>query len=546
MGQCTGISIVAAILIVAASCSLGLAFSIQCHTHQRSNLAPIRASASDDGVVELGCYVIESSDIESDAENNRFSAQTFASSKCWGRRPFLMRGAFDPDMLLDNANSEENDRGQSIFAWPSWEEVVDIAADDDSESRIISHIPGDHASFDLQWGPLTVKDTRVWLSKPSTSNENRRKETLVVNDIDRFYPPLADWMHDTFRFLPNWRMDDGQISLAEHGGGIGPHVDNYDVFLVQMSGTRTWQVGRRTISAQEERDNTIDGLDVRVLSDRNVGVRDEQEMEKWIVYPGDLLYLPPRVPHCGTSLSSDCMTLSVGCRAPSVSDLVSKLAETLSSSIEDSAERRYTDSDLFEKNDASNDIPGELTSDAKECAKHLVIDSLTSLMSDDEWWDEFLGRYVTEQKRLRNNYPISLEDWAGESDCSDDGNLPGEWSDAKSTVQNVLAGNGALYQAEGIAFAHSSIDSEIHNSGTSHRFFANGEMWQSKSQKMTDNGQNSLARLFKIVSNHRRLDRTLLLGLDIDSDPSGDMLTTEEISFLEELISTGILYGVEE
>ena len=101
----------------------------------------------------------------------------------------------------------------------------------------------------MKWGPLTEKDVDSWLAKPSSSlspssvisaentKSTRRRETLVVNDIDRFYPPLADWMYDTFHFLPNWRMDDGQISLAEEGGGIGPHVDNYDVFLIQ---TKPW------------------------------------------------------------------------------------------------------------------------------------------------------------------------------------------------------------------------------------------------------------------------------------------------------------------
>ena len=137
------------------------------------------------------------------------------------------------------------------------------------DRRIISHVPGDPASFKLQWGPLAEEEVDTWLSKPKPkeSNSNERRETLVVNDVDRFYPPLADWMFDAFRILPNWRMDDGQISLAEEGGGIGPHVDNYDVCLIQMSGTRAWQVGKRLISAQEELDRQIEGLDVRVLRD---------------------------------------------------------------------------------------------------------------------------------------------------------------------------------------------------------------------------------------------------------------------------------------
>lgn len=473
-----------------------------------------------------------------------------------------MRGAFDPNMLLDSSGDENDDVDReegSISAWPSWEEAVEIAADDDSESRIISHIPGENSSFDLQWGPLDEKDAHDWLSKPSNPNENRkRRETLVVNDIDRFYPPLADWMYETFRFLPNWRMDDGQISLAEQGGGIGPHVDNYDVFLIQMSGTRTWQVGKRKISAQEESDRMIDGLDVRVLCDSSLddddgsgsSGSDDQEMEEWIVHPGDLLYLPPRVAHCGTSLASDCMTLSVGCRAPSVSDLVSRLAERLSSSMDDSSVRRYTDGDLLTGlNNIHGGEPGELTTDAKDRAKHLVLDSLTSIISDDEWWDEFFGRYMTEQKRVRIDYPIPLEDTMGEADDGSIEDLPDEeWGDAKSTVQSVLAGKGVLYQAEGIVFAYSSVPSKVLNGRTSHRFFVNGEMWQSEAQPTdTDPKQNCMVRLFQTVSNHRRLDQAALLGLDSNGDlTEQDELTSEGISFVEELVSAGVLYGSED
>jgi ribosomal protein L16 Arg81 hydroxylase len=414
-----------------------------------------------------------------------------------------------------------------------------------TSSRIISHVPRDHSSFELSWGPLTGKDKRAWISKQqlSSNNEKKRRETLVVNDIDRFYPPLADWIFDIFRFIPNWRMDDGQISLSEEGGGIGPHVDNYDVFLIQVSGTRTWQIGRRKISPHEERDRMIDGLDVRVLSGwpLNGDGSGDLEMEEWIVHPGDLLYLPPRVAHCGISLSDDCMTLSVGCRAPSVSDLVSKLAETLSSSIEDYSVRRYTDSELLVES-YSGIMPGELTLDAKVRAKQLVMDSLTSMMNDDEWWDEFLGRHVTEQKRVRNNYPIPLDSMLDDGEEVDE--VSDEWADARSTVQSVLAGKGVLYQAEGIAFAYSTVRSDRHDGREFHRFFVNGEMWQ-RDFESDEVKQSSIVRIFKIVANHRMLDRSLLLGLDSCDDPDTqcDELSSEAIAFLEELVSIGVLYG---
>ena len=450
--------------------------------------------------------------------------------------------------------------------------------------RIISHIPGDLASFELRWGPLNERDVRDWLSISPTSSSasdasrtivagggGGRRRTLVVNDVDRYHPPLADWMYETFDFLPNWRMDDGQISLAETGGGIGPHVDDYDVFLIQMAGTRTWRVGRRRIGAREERDRTIDGLDVRVLGDWNIdhddddddegeGKEEEEGDERGgsdeliIARPGDMLYLPPRVSHCGTATSDDCMTLSVGCRAPSASDLMSKLAERLSSSTEDFAVRRYADSDLLRGTtvdgaSSGTASPGELTSDAKELARCLVRESLTSMIDDDEWWDEFFGRYATEQKRARGEYPIPLEDASREGGGGGDSNeiaASDEWVDARSTALGVLDGRGVLYQAGGIAFAHSSVHSKAHRGRTSRRFFVNGEMWQSECQ--SEDETNSLTRLFRVVSNHRRLDRSLLLGLDENygRNAQRDELSPDAISFLEDLVSAGVLYGSSE
>lgn len=536
---------IASSIASSTTASLGLAFSIarsdsrRCRAHRWGGTAIKSVSGN---IVE--CPNDESHAFEFKADssgiigNHRFGAQVFASSKCWGRRPFIMRNAFDPNLLL-GAVDENRDRGgeETIFEWPSWGDVVEIAADDESESRIISHVSGDNTSFDLEWGPLSEKDFNSWLFKESDSNEEKRREALVVNDIDRFYPPLADWMHDVFHFIPNWRMDDAQISLAERGGGIGPHVDNYDVFLIQMSGTRTWQVGKKTINAKEERDRMVEGLDVRVLNDWNSDGGNERE--EWKVNPGDLLYLPPRIAHCGTALTSGCMTLSVGCRAPSVSDLVSKLAEKLSSSIEDSAVRRFTDEDLL-KRVGVEDAPGELTNDAKEHAKHLVLDSLTSIISDDEWWDEFFGRYVTEQKRVRSNYPIPCEG------CADD-DPPDEWGDAQSTVQKVLGGRGVLYQAEGIAFAYSSVPSKRHHGRSSHRFYVNGDMWHGKSDPQCAK-QDEMAQIFRLVSNHRRLDRSMLLAENDSGNHASTQqpLTREVVQFLEELVTAGVLYGSEE
>ncbi len=486
-------------------------------------------------------------------------------------------------------------------------------------NRVISHIPGDMNSFELTWGPLSQQEGNNWLSKKTTmdasrqqskrlqpnrgddenncTNIYRRRETLVVNDVDRYYPPLADWIHSIFSFLPHWRMDDGQISLAEEGGGIGPHVDNYDVFLIQMSGTRVWQVGKREIGAKEEQERTVDGLDVRILGDwrsggvsgrivdgdgngngigNGVGIGNgdgtDLEMEDWIVNPGDLLYLPPRVgefrmllfcidsrvyshhhlgpenknnqAHCGTAVTDGSMTLSVGCRAPSVSDMVSKLAEKLSTSLEDYAVRRYTDEDLLSEREYSNS-PGELTEKAKDRAKQLVLESLSTMVGKEEIWDEFFGRYATEQKRVRNNYPIPLDDWTEDENASVDG---GEeevsiWGDANLAVQSVLKGEGVLYHAEGIAYAYSSFASTTDTGVTIHRLFANGEMWESKSEP--DSNESKMAELYATIANNRRLDRDLLEPT-LSSKSNKKDLCLKKLKFVEDLVSIGVLYGSDE
>ena len=338
-------------------------------------------------------------------------------------------------------------------------------------------------------------------------------------------------------------MDDGQISLAQEMGGIGPHVDNYDVFLIQMSGRRRWQVGMRVMSVKEEMDRMIEGLDVRVLDEWG----KEDEFGSYVLEPGDLLYLPPRIgeiyklfliaylsitltafhpslcmitAHCGTALSDDCMTLSIGCRAPSVSDLVSRLAEKLATSIENNAVRRYTDEDLL-TGDMGVYSAGHLTIESKQKARELLLESVTNMLGDDDWWDEFFGKYVTEQKRVRTNYPIPLDGMALEE------NEDILFSNAEATVQSVFDGKAVLHHAEGIAFAYSNTQNGSHHAV--YRLFANGEMWQDESDKM--------ARIYQIVANHRRIDGHALHSCVVDD--------VEAVKFLEELVKIGVLYGSE-
>lgn len=366
--------------------------------------------------------------------------------------------------------------------------------------RMITHVPGDAHSFEINWA---LSDR--WLEKiMTTSNTSKaRKETVVVNDVERFFPALCDWSFETFDWIPNWRKDDCQISLAEKGGGIGAHVDNYDVFLIQMQGRRTWQVGNKIMSWAEEDRRTIRDLDVRILDNW-----DGQEMTELVLKPGDVLYLPPRVAHCGIALTDDCMTLSVGQRAPSVSDMVSRLAEELSTSSEDAATRRYTDKHLLDHGASSDLTPGKLTVDSLERARRLLLNELASMLNDDDWFGDFYGRFVSEQKRLRDHYPFPLE---GD-----------EEGDSKFIVRQVFeVGQGALYQAEGITFIYSQD-----------RLYVNGQRFETATA--------AAATTAAALCNNRRIDRKLLL---IDGS---SRLSSDALALLEELVALGLLYFSEE
>src|SRR5205814_7476806 len=131
--------------------------------------------------------------------------------------------------------------------------------------------------------------------------------TVLVQGVDRHRPAVADLL-EAFDFLPRWRVDDVMVSLAGPQGSVGPHVDGYDVFLLQGRGRRRWRIARRF--DEEERPR----LDLRVLR------RFRAEAE-WVLGPGDMLYLPPGVAHHGVALG-ECMTFSIGFRAPAPADLL--------------------------------------------------------------------------------------------------------------------------------------------------------------------------------------------------------------------------------
>jgi 50S ribosomal protein L16 3-hydroxylase len=274
--------------------------------------------------------------------------QTFLH-EYWQKRPCLLRQAFPgfaPEL-------DEND-------------VAGLACDDMAEARLIT---GSYPRQDWRvvHGPFTARELR----KLPDSNW-----TLLVQDAEKHYPPLASVLA-RFSFLPTWRLDDLMISVAATGGSVGPHFDQYDVFLLQASGRRCWQIA----SCYDP--TLLADIELKVLA----SFTPEQE---WILEPGDMLYLPPGVAHHGVALDTG-MTWSIGLRAPSQADLLQALGEWLAERHNEG--QRYADGVL-----AVNPRPGEISPQAIAQLIALISHPLDAPGQLNSFLASFLSRYRLAQQ----------------------------------------------------------------------------------------------------------------------------------------------------
>lgn len=199
------------------------------------------------------------------------------------------------------------------------EELAGLACEEGIESRLVLEHGGERP-WELSLGPFEAERfTRL----PDSH------WTVLVSDLDKVVPALADLV-DVFDFLPRWRIDDIMVSYAAPFGGVGPHVDSYDVFLLQGQGRRRWSIDTRDHRQARWRED----CDLRILSDFQPG-------SSWVLEPGDMLYLPPGVAHEGVALEP-CMTFSVGFRAPTQADLAAAWVEQLLPGLDPAS--RYDDS----------------------------------------------------------------------------------------------------------------------------------------------------------------------------------------------------------
>jgi len=253
-------------------------------------------------------------------------------------------------------------------AWPAVapplprREMFALAASDDVESRLVVRADG---RWRVRPGPLP-RSALPPLSRPGW--------TLLVQGLD-LHVAAAREMLERFRFVPDARLDDLMLSWASPGGGVGPHIDSYDVFLLQVHGRRRWRVGRVADAS------FVEGEPLKLL-------RHFTPVHDWLLEPGDLLYLPPNWGHDGVAEGGDCMTCSVGFRAPAAHELARELLQRLAEE-DDGAGPLYRD-----PRQPATAAPGAIPAGMLDFART----ALARQLADPQALARALGETLTEPK----------------------------------------------------------------------------------------------------------------------------------------------------
>jgi 50S ribosomal protein L16 3-hydroxylase len=262
----------------------------------------------------------------------------------WQKKPLLVRNAIPGFKgLLDP------------------QQLIKLACRDDVQARLVTH---QRKQWKVRYEPFVQEDFEG-LSK-------KGKWSVLVQGVNHFLPTGTE-LAQKFSFIPHARLDDLMVSYAPKGGGVGPHFDVYDVFLVQGLGHRRWQ-----ISTQKDQ-TLVEGAPIRLLKDFRV----EQE---WVVEAGDLLYLPPHCAHNGIA-EDDCMSYSIGFRTPWHQELAEQFLVYLQDRIE--IKGTYADPDL-----KAQKHPSEIGPDMLQ----QVSRTIRKVKWDDEDVANFLGCYLSEPK----------------------------------------------------------------------------------------------------------------------------------------------------
>ncbi|MBF6056949.1 MULTISPECIES: cupin domain-containing protein [Thiomicrorhabdus] len=324
----------------------------------------------------------------------------------WQKKPLLLRNAL-PE-----------------FETPvSPEELAGLSLEEEIESRIV--IQHGKENYELKRGPFSEED---YASLPE------QNWTLLVQGCDRLLPEVADILND-FDFLPRWRIDDIMISYAATGGNVGPHFDHYDVFLLQASGQRRWYI----TSQDCHEDNYIQGVDLRLMQTFKVE-------EEFVLNPGDILYLPPKVGHHGVALDDQCMTFSVGYRSYRGQELWDSLGDHLS-------EMSLFKELYYDPQMPTSLNPGEVTKEAALQAKKLLLEKL----EDETLLQTWFARFATQlDQSAAQQLPEPLTE---------------EETPALQEFIDALYGEHGLIKDAVCRFAFTEIDGKT-------QLYINGSIWK--------------------------------------------------------------------
>lgn len=429
--------------------------------------------ASSSSLIRLNNDVTPSSSIADEIIGWDDDHRNLFIERYWQKRPVLIRNAFgNLEQLLQ-------------FDFPR--DLFDLACDDDVESRMI--IQKKNNKWNKEYGPFDKEYLDSYLNKSNW--------TILVQEVDRHIPRIADIWHKYFNVVPLWRRDDIMISYAAPGGGIGAHVDNYDVFLIQGKGRREWAIENSFVSGEEEAIREVPNVDTRLL-------RDFKADQKWVLETGDMLYLPPRIPHRGVSLGDDCVTISLGFRAPSYRSIMTAFCQHV-------CEKTIPEKAFYSDPDLQIQQSQALISDtSRKTISNTISKYVNTVIDDKEAFDKWLGTYLTVPLRmqLRQPQPFFLEsyiqkmenkkensentnsdnidndnndDYDNYDDDDDDDILPYSvrskhsvatkkvFKDVEEILVAVLDGNVSLRRLEGTRIAHISSDSKKAS------FFIDGE-----------------------------------------------------------------------
>lgn len=281
----------------------------------------------------------------------------------WQKKPLLIRAAFPNYQPPITA-----------------EELAGLACEDFVESRII---------YEQKTAPKWILENGPFTEDRFTTLPDSHW-TILIQGLNKIFPEFNDLLNK-FDFIPSWRVDDLMASYAAPDGSVGPHIDQYDVFLLQVSGRRKWMISEEPVNEN----NYEPELPLKIIKE----FKTESE---WILEAGDMLYLPPNVAHYGIGLE-DCVTFSIGFRAPSHAELLTSYLDEHITRLKD--DLRYRDPDLSEKPNT-----GEISTAAINNIQEILLSHFNDKSIIADWFGRFITDYLNDDEYIPEN-TLSTEEF---------------------------------------------------------------------------------------------------------------------------------------